>query len=222
MLAVSAFAATSGDLRLVEAVKSGDRSAADALIAQHADVNASEADGTTALHWAVHQDDLKLVERLIHSGARAEVKKQLRRHASGRSSGDRQYGGSETPAGRRGRREFDERRRPDGAHGDRPNEQRGCRETPDRSRRGRQCSEKWRGQTALMWAAAEGQAPMVKELAAHGADLNARSKVNHWDRQVTAENRAKYLPLGGWTALLFAAREGHARLRQSAGRGGRR
>jgi ankyrin repeat protein len=61
-----------------------------------------------------------------------------------------------------------------------------------------------------MWAAAEGQAPMVRELAAHGADLNARSKVNLWDRQVTAENRAKYLPLGGWTALLFAAREGHA------------
>ena len=32
-------------------------------------------------------------------------------------------------------------------------------------------AEKWRGQTALMWASAEGQAPMVKELAAHRADL---------------------------------------------------
>jgi ankyrin repeat protein len=60
-----------------------------------------------------------------------------------------------------------------------------------------------------MWAAAEGQASMVKELASRGADLNARSKVNNWDRQVTAEHRAKYMPVGGWTALLFAARQGH-------------
>jgi hypothetical protein len=57
-----------------------------------------------------------------------------------------------------------------------------------------------------MWASAEGQVAMVRELAGREADLNTRSKVNNWDRQVTAENRAKYLPLGGWTALLFAAR----------------
>jgi ankyrin repeat protein len=49
---------------------------------------------------------------------------------------------------------------------------------------------------------------MVKELASHGADLNARSTVNHWERDVTAEPRRKYMPLGGWTPLLFAARQG--------------
>ena len=34
-------------------------------IAKRVDVNAPEADGTTALHWAVHQNDLELVDRLI-------------------------------------------------------------------------------------------------------------------------------------------------------------
>ena len=49
--------------------------------------------------------------------------------------------------------------------------------------------EGWRGQTALMWAAAEGHAAVIEALVAHGADVHARSN-------------------GGFTALLFAAREG--------------
>ena len=32
-------------------------------------------------------------------------------------------------------------------------------------------TEKWRGQTALMWAAAEGHAPVIEALVARGADL---------------------------------------------------
>ena len=49
--------------------------------------------------------------------------------------------------------------------------------------------EGWRGQTALMWAAAEGHAAVIEALVARGADVHARSN-------------------GGFTALLFAAREG--------------
>ena len=37
-------------------------------------MNAPEADGTTALHWAVQQDDLDLVERLIRAGANVKAK----------------------------------------------------------------------------------------------------------------------------------------------------
>src|SRR5690606_31549436 len=40
-----------------------------------------------------------------------------------------------------------------------------------------------------------------------GADVNARSNHEEWERQVTAEPRAKWLPPGNMTALLFAARE---------------
>ncbi len=36
-------------------------------------------------------------------------------------------------------------------------------------------TEKWKGQTALMWAAAEGHVAAVQALVSAGADLNARS-----------------------------------------------
>ncbi len=68
--------------------------------------------------------------------------------------------------------------------------------------------EQWHGQTALMWAVNEQHPAMVKELIAHGADVNAVSNINHWERQRTAEPRDKWLPLGGLTPLLFAARQG--------------
>jgi uncharacterized protein len=68
--------------------------------------------------------------------------------------------------------------------------------------------EQWRNQTPLIWAAAQSQPAMVKELVARGADVNARSVVNAWDRQVTAEPRAIHRPAGGLTPLLYAAREG--------------
>jgi uncharacterized protein len=48
----------------------------------------------------------------------------------------------------------------------------------------------------------------VQDLIAHGADVNAVSTVQHWERQVTAEPREKWLPPGGLTPLLFAARQG--------------
>ena len=46
---------------------------------QRADVNAPQADGATALHWAVYRDDLPLVERLLAAGARVNAANRLRR-----------------------------------------------------------------------------------------------------------------------------------------------
>ena len=69
-------------------------------------------------------------------------------------------------------------------------------------------SEQWGGQTALMWAAAQSQPEMVKLLVEHGADVNARSLVRDWQRRVTAEGRPKNMNHGGFTPLLYAAREG--------------
>ena len=48
---------------------------------------------------------------------------------------------------------------------------------------------------------------MLRELISHGADVNARSNHEEWERQVTSEPRDKWLPPGGLTPLLFAARE---------------
>jgi ankyrin repeat protein len=58
---------------LVDAVKAGDKSAALALIEKRVDVNAPEPDGTTALHWAAHNGDVDLVQRLIRAGANVKA-----------------------------------------------------------------------------------------------------------------------------------------------------
>jgi ankyrin repeat protein len=68
--------------------------------------------------------------------------------------------------------------------------------------------ESWGGQTALMWAAAQSQPAMIKLLLSRGARVNERSTVRDWPRRVTAEGRPKDMNRGGFTPLLFAAREG--------------
>jgi ankyrin repeat protein len=68
--------------------------------------------------------------------------------------------------------------------------------------------EQWGGQSALMWAAAQSQSEMVKQLIKHGADVNARATVREWPRRITAEGRPKDMNRAGLTPLLYAAREG--------------
>jgi ankyrin repeat protein len=58
-----------------------------------------------------------------------------------------------------------------------------------------------------MWAAARRHPEMVDLLAGKGADVNARSAVRDFQRVATAESRAKQLDRGGFTPLLYAARE---------------
>ena len=67
--------------------------------------------------------------------------------------------------------------------------------------------EKWGGQTALMWASARRHPEMMQVLIAKGADVNARSIDRNYQRHVTAEGRPKNLDSGGFTPLLYAARE---------------
>ena len=51
----------------------GDTAAVRALLAQKADVNAPQADGATALHWAVYRGDLELADLLLRAGANAKA-----------------------------------------------------------------------------------------------------------------------------------------------------
>ena len=52
----------------------GDTAATRALLAQKSDINATQADGATALHWAcVSADDLATVNLLLGAGANAKV-----------------------------------------------------------------------------------------------------------------------------------------------------
>jgi uncharacterized protein len=171
-------------------------------------INTPEPDGTTPLHWAVRQDDLATAERLIRAGANvkaanrygvtplslacingnaAMIEKLLKAGADPNTAGEENETALMTVA-RTGNVDAAKVLLAHGAKVD--------------------TREDWHGETALMWAAAQQHPAMMRELIAHGADVNAISTVVKWDRQTTAEPREKWLPLGGFTPLLFSAREG--------------
>jgi ankyrin repeat protein len=68
--------------------------------------------------------------------------------------------------------------------------------------------EEWGSQSPLMWAAAQSQPAMVKLLIDAGAEVDARGAFREWQRKVTSEPRPKDMNKGGFTPLLYAAREG--------------
>ncbi|HEY5568320.1 MAG TPA: ankyrin repeat domain-containing protein [Gammaproteobacteria bacterium] len=195
---------------LVAAAKSQATAAALSALSEGADVDAREADGTTALHWAAHYDDLELVRALIAAGADVSLTND--------------YGATPmSEAAVVGNVAVLEALLEAGADVDSPNAEgqtalmivartsnlEAARLLLEHGAKV-DAREQWKEQTALMWAAAEQRPEMVALLLEHGADANARSKIHNWERQVTAEPRAKHLPSGGLTPLLFAAREGCA------------
>src|ERR1041384_3134656 len=58
---------------IADAAMHGDKATVRNLIQKKADVNATQIDGTTALHWAVQADDLDLVDLLIRNGAKVSI-----------------------------------------------------------------------------------------------------------------------------------------------------
>ena len=58
---------------VADAAMRGDKAAVRALLAQKADVNAPQADGATALHWAVYRGDLEMADVLIRAGANVKA-----------------------------------------------------------------------------------------------------------------------------------------------------
>ena len=66
-------AAGADDPRMVDAMARQNREAVRALAKQGVDVNSRAADGTTALHWAAHWDDLDTVAFLLKAGAEIDA-----------------------------------------------------------------------------------------------------------------------------------------------------
>ena len=175
---------------LADAAERGDSERVLHLLEAGGDPDASQIDGMTALHWAVHREDLGMARALVESGATVQVSSR--------------YG--VTPlslACVNGNREIVELLLDAGAE---PNATLPGGETAlmTAARTGKvgpvkalidrgaevEARESVGRQTALMWAAAEGHADVVRELVRAGADPFAR--------------------LGsGFTPLLFAVREGH-------------
>lgn len=214
MYAVPAVAQTAApkprDTRLVEALKGGDTAAALALLQKRVDVNAPEADGTTPLHWAVRMNNLDLVNRLLRAGAnpKAANRYDVTPIQLACLNGSAEAVGRLIEAG--------ESANATGPYGETALMVCARSGNPEAAKvlisRGATVDavESWRGQTALMWATAQRHAEMMKVLIAAGADVDGRSALQHWERQRTLEPRDKWLPEGGLTPLLFAAREGCA------------
>jgi len=193
---------------IVTAARGDDTGAVLTELDRGADVNAPGPDGTSALHWAVYNDNAELVRHLLDAGADAN------------SVND--YGS--TPLGEAAvaantdviRALLDagadiEQRGPDGQTPlmvlARSNNVAAARLLLERGAVV-DVRESWRDQTALIWAAAQAQPEMLALLLEYGADPNARSRPNDWQRQVSAERRRMYRPIGGMTALMYAARTG--------------
>jgi ankyrin repeat protein len=188
LLSVSAQHARA-DATLANAAEKKDWTRVGALITQHADVNVSQADGMTALHWAAYHDAVAAADLLVRAGANvragnrygvtplslactngSEAMAALLLKAGADPNGP--LPGGETPlmtAARAGSIALVKALLAGGARVDAKDDR--------------------RGQTALMWAAAEGHASVVQALIDAGADVKTRLA-------------------SGFTPLLFAVREG--------------
>src|SRR5947209_11864628 len=69
----SAVATALPDLRLIQAAKNNDLESVRKLVNAKADVNASQGDGATALHWAARLDNPAMADLLLRAGARVNA-----------------------------------------------------------------------------------------------------------------------------------------------------
>ncbi len=189
VLAMPGASYAASDLRVVTAARQRDRAAVVALVKTKADVNAAQADGATALHWAAHWNDVEMADALIRAGARVEAGNEygatplwlasvngsgpmVERLLKAGASAGAAIASGETPlmsAARAGSVEAVAHLLGAGTPVD--------------------AKELARGQTALMWAAAERHPAVVRALVDKGAGVNLGSR-------------------SGFTPLMFAAREG--------------
>src|SRR5215469_15482374 len=76
--ACAAIAAETGDPPLVEVARHQDQAAVSALVSQKADVNARSSDGSTALLWSAHWNNLESADLLLRAGADANLANDFR------------------------------------------------------------------------------------------------------------------------------------------------
>jgi len=223
VLIVAAAAHAAATAEVADAAMRGDHQALRAAIARKADVNAPQADGSTALHWAVERDDLEAADLLIAAGARVAARTRE----------------GVTPiqlAAVNGSAALLERLVRAGADVNAPLTPTGDTPLMMAARTGKtdairvlleagaqvNAQESWGGTTPLLWAVSEGHSDAATLLIDAGADVNARS---HYVAAANGRGFEGRTPVGGrteakpeefasgWlTPLMLAAREGHLEL----------
>lgn len=197
---------------LATLIQTGDRKAALARIRAGADVNEAQPDGTRPIHWAVYRVDYELLDALIARKAKADVTNEFGATpiAEAAKLGDARLVKTLLAAGAG----------PEGANEDGQTALMLAVKTGElpvvemliQAGANVNAVEKFRHQTPLMWAAGANRnaGEMVKLLLAKGADVKPRALYTDWPSQITNEPRAQYRPVGGLTAMLYAARDGCA------------
>lgn len=195
---------------LLEAAKSGSKETIRALIANKADVNAAEADGTTALLWAAYHDDLDSADALLKAGANPNAANDL--------GATPLWAASQNGGAAMARKLLDAGANPNAAlmSGETPLMVAARGGYPEVLEaliaKGAKLDEAGtRAQTALMWAAAQKHPEAVKVLLDHGANLSMKSSVYYEVMAIPPHGFLPYnrpIPHGGDTALIFAARVG--------------
>src|SRR5438552_1035226 len=69
----SALVLAVGDSPLIAAIQAGKADSVRSSLRQKVDVNAPQGDGATALHWAVHLNDLATADLLVKAGAKVNA-----------------------------------------------------------------------------------------------------------------------------------------------------
>ncbi|MFM2124708.1 MAG: hypothetical protein RL328_1159, partial [Acidobacteriota bacterium] len=191
-------------------IQTGNRKAALARIRAGADVNEAQSDGTRPIHWAIYKVDYELIEALLAKKANVNVTNEFGAAPVAMAA--------ELADARMVKLLLDAGAEPEGVDADGQTALMLAVRTGDlavvnlllNAGANVNAIEKFHHQTALMWATeATRNAPeLVKLLLAKGADVNVRAEFMDWPSQITNEPRAQYRPVGGLTALLYAARSG--------------
>ena len=205
--------AVAADGGLADAAKARDWSRVAALMSGGADVNAAQADGATALHWAAYWDRADALESLIRAGADVNARNDYGATPLWAACANRHPGMVDRLL----------------AAGADPNLGLGSGETllmrcaftgdPAAVRAllahgvDVDAAEPARGQTALMWAVANRQPAVTRVLLDSGAAVDARTRTvrqfrGTGERSTTSPQGAAWFDAGGFTPLLFAARHG--------------
>jgi ankyrin repeat protein len=191
-------------------IEAGNRKAALDKIRAGADVNEAQPDGTRPIHWAVYRVDYELIQALIAKKARVDVSNEFGASPIAEAA--------KLADAKMVKLLLDAGAAPEGANADGETALMLAIKTGDlpvvemliKAGANVNAVEKFENQTPLMWAAAanKNSAEMVKMLLAKGADVKPRAHYSDWPSQITSEPRAQYRPVGGLTALLYAARNG--------------
>jgi uncharacterized protein len=206
-IALVTIAGASGDGPLAKAVKAGDLQGVRVLLKSGADVDARSGDGSTPLLWAAHRGQIEIARALVAAKASVDAANDygITPLLQASRTGDSAMVDLLLRAGANPSKAHPEGETPllaASRTGSVPTVRHLIARDVDVN-----AAEGFQQTTPLMWAAAEGHRDVVALLLEAGADPNRQGRVT----SLSARHNADH-PTGGFTALMFAARNGDEQL----------